>query len=133
MQENDCGVVPVVDATGHVVAMLTDRDICMAALVGRRPLYELQVESACSKSLFVVHPRDSIKFAEEMMREHQVRRVPVIDDDGGLVGVLSLSDLVRHTGRRADDLGTIEISRTLGAICEAPSHKEARVDHRHHR
>jgi hypothetical protein len=45
--------------------------------------------------------------------------------------MLSLSDLVRHTGRRADDLGTVEISRTLGAICEAPSHKEARVSHHH--
>jgi CBS domain-containing protein len=133
MLEKDCGVVPVVDQNGCVVSVVTDRDICLAALKDRRPLSELSVDTACSKKLVVAHPQDPLKIAEELMREHQIRRIPVVDDDGGLVGMLSLSDLARHSGRRADDLGTIEISRTLGAICEAPSHKGARMDRQHQR
>ena len=51
MWANDCGCVPVVDESGHVVGMLTDRDICMAALTQGGPLTQLRVSNSMAKVL----------------------------------------------------------------------------------
>ena len=129
MWEHDCGVVPVVDAEERVLAMLTDRDVCMAAFTQGKPLAELPVSIAASKRVFWVHPHDSVETAERLMRKQQIRRLPVVDERGRLVGLLSLNDLARHAGGRDDDLSTREISQTLGAICprvrRAPAHVAA--------
>lgn len=120
MWEHDCGIVPVVDDGGVVVGMITDRDICMAAYLQGRTLSEIPVGIAASHVVYAVHPSDSPQTAEKVMQEHQVRRLAVIDDDGRLVGVLSLNDLARHAGHRAYDVGTDEVARTLAAISMPP-------------
>jgi CBS domain-containing protein len=129
MWDNDCGVVPVVDNEGRALAMITDRDICMAAYTQGRPLSEIPVSTASSKSLYAVRPNETLRTAEELMRAHKIRRLPVVDDQGHLVGVLSLNDLVRRAGHRTGDLGTNEVTRTLGAICQpnGSSPEEARL------
>ena len=101
MWEQDCGAVPVVDQDGVVVAMLTDRDICMAAFTQGRALSEIRVSSAMSQDLWTCRPEDDVALAEDRMRSHQVRRLPVVDAEGRLVGVLSLSDLAREAGAQA--------------------------------
>lgn len=101
MWERDCGCVPVVEADGTVVGMITDRDICMAAYTQGRRLMYMNVGSAASKNVVTVGPNDSIRRAEELMRDAQVHRLPVVDTAGRLVGLLSLSDLAR----RLPDLG----------------------------
>ena len=122
MWERDCGSVPVVDQEGRAIAMLTDRDICMAALTQGRPLGEIHVSSAMSRRLWSCRPQDDVKEAEQTMRAHQVRRLPVIDPDGKLVGLLSISDLARAAvsakgGRgKKKPVGASEIGETLGAI-----------------
>jgi CBS domain-containing protein len=118
MWEHDCGVVPIVDLEGRATAMITDRDICMAAYTQGRPLWDISVSGVASQSLFAVRPNDSVQTGLEMMRIHQVRRLPVVDDVGRLVGLVSLNDLARHTGHRLDDLVPDELARTLGAICQ---------------
>ncbi len=122
MWERDCGAVPVVDQEGRAIAMLTDRDICMAALTQGRPLGEIHVSSAMSRRLWGCGPQDDVKEAEKVMRAHQVRRLPVVDADGKLVGVLSIGDLARVAvstkGGRAKkkEVGPSEVGETLGAI-----------------
>ncbi len=118
MWENDCGAVPVVDDTGKVVGMITDRDLCMAAFTRDQPLSRMSVASACSDLLVAVRAGDSIEAAERMMQKHQVRRLPVTDDDGRPVGMLSLNDLARHArpGRGGDELDPRTILSTLAAI-----------------
>jgi len=88
--------VPVVDQDGVVVAMLTDRDVCMAAFTQGRALGDIRISSAMSKSVWTCRPEDDVKLAEERMRHHRVRRLPVVDAEGRLVGILSLSDLARE-------------------------------------
>ncbi len=129
MWDHDCGVVPVVDDEHRVLAMITDRDICMAAYTQGRPLSEISVASAASSNLYVTRPQESLRDAEETMRIHKVRRLPVIDDHGRLVGLLSTNDLIRRAGHRTGDLGANEVARTLGAICQpnGSSASEARV------
>jgi CBS domain-containing protein len=95
MWEHDSGVVPVVDRQGRAIAMITDRDICMAALTQGRSLAEIRVAVAMSKLVYTCHPDDRVSAAERTMRTHQVRRLPVVNDAGRIVGVLSISDIGR--------------------------------------
>ena len=121
MWEHDCGAVPVVDAESHVVGMLTDRDICMAAYTTGKPLWEISVSSACAHAVLSCKLNDSIKTAENVMRNAQVRRLPVVDEEGKLYGMLSLGDLAIHVHKprlRANGLSYESIAMTLAAISE---------------
>jgi CBS domain-containing protein len=94
MWAHDVGCVPVVDADQRPVAMLTDRDIAMAAYLRGVPLAQIEVASAMSSYVFTCHVHDDVRDAERTMMEQQVRRLPVINDAGVLLGVLSLNDIV---------------------------------------
>jgi CBS domain-containing protein len=95
MSEHGCGAVPVVDAQGHAIAMVTDRDICMAALACRKLLSQIAVMTAASRRMYAVRTDDTVDCAHELMCKHRVRRLPVIDAYGHLIGIVSIADLVR--------------------------------------
>src|SRR5512145_1270043 len=82
--EHDCGSLPVCASDGdgepRVIGMLTDRDICMAALFQGRPLHELKVADAMSREIRVAKLDDRPEDVEVLMREQRIRRVPVTDD-----------------------------------------------------
>jgi CBS domain-containing protein len=124
MWENDCGVVPVVDGGGKPVAMITDRDICMAAFMQGKPLAEMPVSVACSRGVVTVRDHDSIEVAEAVMQEHQIRRVPVVDAQDRLVGVLAMSDLARSFQMtEGTSVTPREVAKTLAAVSQP--HREA--------
>jgi CBS domain-containing protein len=93
MWERDCGAVPVVDANRKVVGMVTDRDICIAAYFQGEPLSQIRVGDVMSRELHTCRPEDEVARAEHLMREHQVRRLPIVQDGEMLVGILSVGDL----------------------------------------
>ncbi len=130
MWENDCGCIPVIDGEARVIGVLTDRDICMAAYTQGKTLGELPVVSAMSKELFSCGSRDMVAAAEKVMRANQIRRLPVVDSDGHLVGLLSLSDIARAArpeskAKGKKDVGNDEVAATLEAISERRIAKEA--------
>jgi CBS domain-containing protein len=112
MWEGDCGCVPVVDEQRSVIGIITDRDVCMAAYTQGRPLFEMNVGSVASKNVVAVKEDDSLHHAEMVMHDTQVRRLPVVDADNHLVGILSISDLAR----RARELGGGIPAHVLGAL-----------------
>jgi CBS domain-containing protein len=128
MWEHDCGCMPVCAADGdgeeRVIGMLTDRDICMAALFQGRPLHELKVADAMSRDIRVSKLDDRPEDVELVMREQRIRRVPVTDDAGTLVGIVSLADFARAAMRDAaasggaDSAAERDVGHTLAAICE---------------
>lgn len=119
MWENDCGVVPVVDGAGKPVAMVTDRDIAMAAYTQGKPLADMPVSVACSHGVVKVHEHDSLEIAEAVMQEHQIRRVPVVDAQDRLVGVLSMNDLARSFQvTEGASVTHREVAKTLAAISQ---------------
>lgn len=92
--EHDCGVVPVVDGKRRVVGMLTDRDICMAAYTRGRALNELPVHSAMARAVTRCLPDQDVEAALGVMAGAQVHRLPVVDADERLIGILSVTDVV---------------------------------------
>ena len=121
MWEHDCGCVPLVDVDGRAVAMITDRDIAMAAYLQGKPLHEIVARSAASRSLTSVHEDTPLEVVEDRMRDWQIRRVPVVDAQDHVVGLVTLNDIVGHAspgGRRIGALSAEAISKTLQAICE---------------
>lgn len=124
MAELDCGCVPIIDSSSKVVGMLTDRDICMAAYQQGRALAEIPVSSAMSKEVYACLPEDDLTVAEFIMERKRVHRLPVIDDDGQLVGLLSLTDIARRASeeegkkRIRKGLKPAEVAHTLAAVSQ---------------
>jgi CBS domain-containing protein len=128
MWERDCGVVPVVDGDTRVIGVITDRDIAMAAYTRGEALWEIPVSSAMAKQVHAVREEDPIELIETLMRSARVRRVPVLDRDGRLKGIVSMNDLARHThlsAGRSDGLTGDSIAQTLAVICEPRDHEGA--------
>lgn len=126
MWEKDLGCLPVVGPGRKVVAMLTDRDISMTAFLQWKHLSDALVESAMSQGVRTCSPDDELGHAEDIMRESQVRRLPVVDENGVLVGLLSLGDVARyvrqHSPRANGNQAQQRLAETLAAICEPRFH-----------
>jgi len=126
MWEKDLGCLAVCGPGRKALAMLTDRDISMAAFMQWKHLAEASVESAMSRALCTCSPDDELGVAEDIMRKNQVRRLPVIDAQGVLVGLLSLGDVARYVRQRSPrQTGSVAQQRladTLAAICEPRFH-----------
>jgi CBS domain-containing protein len=120
MWERDCGIVPVLDAEARVVAMITDRDICMATYTKNLSPSAIRVIDVASRTVYAVGADDTVEDAERIMQEQQLRRLPVLDEAGHIVGLLSLNDLANHaTGRhglRKKELTCSAIEQTLASI-----------------
>jgi len=123
MWRNDCGAVPVVSADGRkAMGMITDRDICMAVATRHSRPEEIKVGQVISGRLASVSPKDDVQAVLNLMRLEQVRRVPVVREYGTLLGIVSMNDVVVHSGtgkgHRHTALSPDEIARTLRGICE---------------
>lgn len=103
MWSTDCGVLPVVDADQRVVGMITDRDMCMGAHLQGKSLNDMKVADSMSRTVHSCQASDSIEQAIRRMGDNQVRRVPVVDARGRLVGILSLNDIARRLVSLADE------------------------------
>jgi CBS domain-containing protein len=124
MWEEDCGCVPVIGGEDRrvLVGIITDRDVCMAAYTRGKPLAELRVAEAMSRDVRTCGPGDTLAAAEGAMRAAQVRRLPVVDGAGQLLGIVSLSDIAREfarlRARGAKGVSAVELGELLAGICE---------------
>jgi len=122
MWEQDLGCLPVVDDENRVIGVLTDRDACMAAYTQGHSLKEIEVQTAMARHVFTRRPTDRLQDVEAIMRAHKVRRVPIVDGNGCLVGMVSLNDLAREAAserrRRTPDIPDSEIVTTIAIIGE---------------
>jgi len=126
MWERDCGVVPVVaEGPQHrVVGIVTDRDLCMASYTRGQRLDEIRIDDVMSKPVHCCRPEDETDRAEELMKQSQVHRLPVVDGAGQLLGIVSLADLARSArkpsaGKARSTPTPTEIGDTVAAISRA--------------
>lgn len=119
MWEGDVGALPVVDDDRHVVGVITDRDVCMAAYTRGQRLADVTVASVATRGVATVDETDLLYVAENTMRERKVRRLPVLDGDGRLSGMISLGDLAHHleaSNYRGDGVTCETLARALAAV-----------------
>lgn len=123
MWECECGCVPVVEqgnGATRVVGMITDRDICMAAYTQGRPLSEILVRSVMSRDVRSCRSTDSIGAALKILEQHQLHRLPVLDQNESLIGLLSIADVAREAAREhrreKKEVTDVEVGEVVEAI-----------------
>ena len=117
--EGDCGALPVVDTSGRLVAMITDRDVCMAVYFRGCAPSDGLVRDAMSNRVYTCSPDDAVERICEIIGEHRVRRVPVSDAEGHLIGIVSLADVVHHlNGLPAAHPCRQLLVATMAAVCD---------------
>ena len=93
MKTEDVGALPIVE-DGRLTCVVTDRDLAIRGLAeGTSP--ETPVRDIASKDVATIDPQQSLEEAARMMAEHQVRRLPVVEEDGRLVGMLAQADVAK--------------------------------------
>ena len=117
MWDHDCGFVPVVDRHGTIVGTVTDRDICIAAATRGLPPGRIAAFQVMSSPVRACLPGDTITNVLATMKQFKVRRLPVIDANGLLKGVVSMNDVVLAT-EHSKGPALRAIVSTLAAICE---------------
>ena len=105
MRDEDTGAVPVIE-DDRVVGMITDRDIVIRAVADGD--FECTIDDIVSDDVVCATPEMSTAEAAELMSEHQIRRLPVVDDDEHLVGIVSIGDIAVKEGRDARTGETLE-------------------------
>ena len=103
MAARNCGWVPVVDEEGRVIGVVTDRDICMAALRREERLGRLSVMDAMSEPVVGCSVGDTLDHIVQLMRQNHVRRMPVLHANGQLEGLISLTDIALCLAENGQD------------------------------
>jgi CBS domain-containing protein len=128
MRDQALGCVPIVSLDGKLIGVLTDRDIALSAYEYGEALWKLRIADSMHTPVYTCRADDGIETAARLMREHRVRRLPVVDGGGKPIGIVSLDDLAHAShvpvidptpGLTADELGDI-YDATSGRSKHAP-------------
>ena len=114
MWDRDCGVVPVVDGEGRLRGIVTDRDLLMAAQIQGKDPAHLPLSSLVPGPVVTCRENDPVKSVLDTMASRQIRRVPIVDRDERLVGIVSINDLALHA--LGDEDHMTYVAKTLAAI-----------------
>jgi CBS domain-containing protein len=108
MRDEDVGLAPIVEGD-KLIGMLTDRDIAIRVVAEGRNPDQVTVGQVASKQVVTIDPRQDLVEALRIMAKHQVRRLPVVEEDGRLVGVVAQADVARE----GDDKQTGELVQEI--------------------
>src|SRR5215813_6610772 len=98
MRDYDCGALPVVDREGRLIGVVTDRDISMRIVANEADTRNTIVADCMTDGAFACDAEDSVRECMRQMSRHRIRRLPITNDWGQVVGIVSQSDLAMHAG-----------------------------------
>jgi CBS domain-containing protein len=110
MRDEDVGLAPIVE-DDKLIGMLTDRDIAIRVVAEGRNPDEVMVGEVASKQVVTVDPQQDLDEALRIMAKHQVRRLPVVEEDGRLVGIVAQADVAREGNDKQTGALVEEISQ----------------------
>jgi CBS domain-containing protein len=116
MWDHDFGFVPVTDESGNLIGVITDRDICIATATRHQAPGRIAAREAMTSPVKVCMADDTIAKVLTVMKDSQVRRLPVVDDEGRLQGVISMNDIALASNQKQRPAAK-DIVSTLAAIC----------------
>lgn len=113
MAQHNIGAIPVLDNRGRLEGIITDRDMCCRCVAEGRS-FETPVRDLMSRNVQSCSAEADLRDVEDLMREHHIRRIPVVDESEKVIGMISLSNLVSAMeGRREEH----ELKTILEAVC----------------
>jgi len=115
------GTLPVVNSHRLVTGMLTDRDIAMATGTRQRNASDIAAHEAMSCRVRACLPHDDVLAALRLMEQGRVRRLPVLDPIGHLVGILSIDDILLRAVGKQDGIAPADFLSAMRVICAGPS------------
>jgi CBS domain-containing protein len=110
MKEKDVGIVPVVEG-GRLVGTVTDRDIAVRVVAEGKDPQSVRVREIASTDVITVDPQQNLDEALRLMASHQVRRLPVVEEGGKLVGIVAQADVAREANDKQTGELVEEISQ----------------------
>ena len=120
MWDSDCGVLPVLNVHGRVMGTITDRDICMATTTKNKPASDITIWETVSAKAYTCQMSDDVHIALDIMKRERVRRLPVVDEEGVLQGIVAINDFVllagEEKGGRAPAISYEDVMKTMKAI-----------------
>lgn len=125
MRDEHAGIVPIVDdpQSRKIVGVVTDRDLCMNVVAEGRDPHAVTVEQCMTSKVVTCSPNDSVERATELMRENQIRRIPVVNEGRELQGIVALADVVERANLKTTQ--THETLKKVSAPTEEPSKPRA--------
>lgn len=121
MWDGDCGVLPVMGEDTKIMGVVTDRDIAMALATKNKLPSDILVGEIVEKGrIDTCSPDDEVKKALGIMADMQVRRLPVVSQDGHLQGIFSINDAILHAKADSQELSDRDVLEAMKEIC---SHK----------
>lgn len=131
MWHYDCGAIPVVNDDNKVVGVITDRDICIAIGSGKRLATEIKVKDVITGGVHSCYADDDIHHALKIMKHYRVRRLPVVDIQGRLEGLLTITDVILHTQtketKEPQEVTCMQVTNVLKSI-SVPRFEPAQSD-----
>jgi CBS domain-containing protein len=116
MVENDCGEIPVTDERGAPVGVVTDRDIACRAVAQGKSL-DTPVSEIMSSPAVTVTPETTLEDCCATLEENQLRRAPVVDENGSCCGIVAQADIARN----APEHETAEVVRDVSQPSRKPA------------
>lgn len=104
MRDEDTGIAPIIEGE-RLIGVITDRDIAIKVAAEGKDAQSTKVSEIAASHLVTIDPQQDLDEALRLMAQHQVRRLPVVEEDGKLVGILAQADIARH----ADSARTGEV------------------------
>jgi CBS domain-containing protein len=120
MAERDCGELPIIDDQGKLIGVVTDRDICCRGVAEGLHPEQADVRECMTSPVDTVRPEDDVDTCCQLMDEHQIRRVPVVDEDGKCCGIVAQADIAREFGNSKTGNIVRDISRPSREASNAP-------------
>lgn len=120
MKTADVGSIPVCQSrdSRKLVGIVTDRDIVIQVIADGRDVNSIHVQDVMTKDPFICHPEDKLDEALKTMQLHQLRRIPVVDFGGQLVGIIAQADIATRSEepqKTAETLGRVSTPSARGA------------------
>ncbi len=122
----DCGALPVIGSDREILGMITDRDVCMSLAMNGTRAPERVVAEVMSTPPVCCRPEDDVRSALAAMAENRVRRLPVVDAEGRLAGIVSMTDLVRCAGPAIPAAEVLEAQQRVARPHREPAATAAR-------
>ena len=123
MRKQRCGALPIMDSSGRVTGIITDRDICIALGMKNIRASDVRARDVSHTACISCSPDNDVRDALRTMATQEVSRLPVIDEAGQLVGILSIDDVIFRAGGGHSNLTDREIIDTMRAMREERIHQ----------